>query len=76
MNSRFLQRNSVPTGNGFAMIVTDKDTREGNLLLAELAEATSSVTLETVQQAENMTVCHPNKARPLDRRSPQNMLKR
>jgi dipeptidyl aminopeptidase/acylaminoacyl peptidase len=37
-----------------AVIVTDKDTREDILLLAELAEATGGVTLETVGQAENL----------------------
>ena len=36
------------------MSVTDKDTRENILLLAELAEATGGVTLETVRQAENL----------------------
>ena len=36
-----------------AVIVTDKDTREDIFLLAELAEATGGVTLETVGQAEN-----------------------
>ena len=39
-----------------AAIVTDKDTREDILLLAELAEATGGVTLETVGQAENLQI--------------------
>src|SRR5882724_12324324 len=42
-----------------AVIVTDKDTREDILLLAELAEATSGVALETVGQAENFTLLTP-----------------
>jgi dipeptidyl aminopeptidase/acylaminoacyl peptidase len=37
-----------------AVVATDKDTREDILLLAELAEATSGVTLENVGQAENL----------------------
>ena len=37
------------------LVVTDKDTREDILLLAELAEATGDVALETVGQAENLT---------------------
>jgi len=37
-------------------IMTDKDTREDVLLLAELAEATGGVTLETVGQTENLNV--------------------
>jgi len=36
--------------------MTDKDTREDVLLLAELAEATGGVTLETVGQTENLNV--------------------
>ena len=36
------------------VIVTDKDTEEDVLLLAELAEAMAGVTLETVEQAENV----------------------
>ena len=39
-----------------AVIMTDKDTREDILLLAELAEATGGVTLETVGQAENLQI--------------------
>ena len=42
-----------------AVIVTDKDTREDILLLAELAEATGGVTLETVGQAENLKLLTP-----------------
>src|SRR2546430_3844363 len=42
-----------------AVIVTDKDTREDVLLLAELAEATGGVTLETVGQAENLKLLTP-----------------
>ena len=34
--------------------MTDKDTKEDVLLLAELAEATGGVTLETIGQAENL----------------------
>ena len=37
-----------------AVIVTDKDTREDFLLLADLAEATGGLALETVGQAENL----------------------
>jgi hypothetical protein len=43
---------------GFA-IATDKDTKEDILLLAELAEATGGVTLETVEQAENFKLLAP-----------------
>jgi hypothetical protein len=42
-----------------AAIMTDKDTREDILLLAELAEATGGVTLETVGQAENLKLLAP-----------------
>ena len=42
-----------------AMIVTDKDTEEDVLLLAELAEAMAGVTLETVEQAENVKLLAP-----------------
>lgn len=42
-----------------AAIVPDKDTREDILLLAELAEATSGVALETVGQAEILNVLTP-----------------
>jgi len=41
------------------VIVTDKDKREDILLVAELAEATGGVILETVGQAENLTVLAP-----------------
>ena len=41
------------------MIVTDKDTEADVLLLAELAEATAGVTLETVEQAENVKLLAP-----------------
>jgi hypothetical protein len=37
-----------------AVIATDKDTREDIFLLAELAEDTGGVTLETVGQTENL----------------------
>ena len=46
-----------------AVIVTDKDTREDILLLAELAEATGGVTLETVGQAENLKLLTPEQIR-------------
>src|SRR6266478_1338776 len=36
--------------------LTDKDTKEDILLLAELADATGGVNLETVGQAENLNV--------------------
>ena len=39
--------------------MTDKDTTEDILLLAELAEATGGVTLETVGQAENLKLLTP-----------------
>jgi hypothetical protein len=42
-----------------AAIMMDKETREDILLLAEVAEATAGVTLETVGQAENLTVLTP-----------------
>jgi hypothetical protein len=42
-----------------AVITTDKDMTEDILLLAELAEATSGVTLETVGQAENFKLLAP-----------------
>jgi dipeptidyl aminopeptidase/acylaminoacyl peptidase len=41
------------------MIVTDKDTIEDVLLLAELAEATGGVTLQTVGEAENIKLLAP-----------------
>src|SRR5213592_2743921 len=46
-----------------AVIVTDKDTREDILLLAELAEATGGVTLETVGQTENIKSLTPEQVR-------------
>src|SRR5947208_1561428 len=46
-----------------AVIVTDKDTREDILLLAELAEATGGVTLETVGQTENLKLLTPEQIR-------------
>jgi hypothetical protein len=46
-----------------AVILTDKDTREDILLLAELAEATGGVTLETVGQAENLKLLAPEQVR-------------
>jgi hypothetical protein len=39
--------------------VTDKDTREDVLLLAELAEATGGLKLETVRQTENFKLLAP-----------------
>jgi hypothetical protein len=42
-----------------AVIATDKDTKEDILLLAELAEATAGVALETVGQAENFKLVPP-----------------
>jgi hypothetical protein len=41
------------------VIVTDKDTTEDVLLLAELAEATGGVALQTVGEAENMKLLAP-----------------
>ena len=41
------------------MTATDKDTGEDILLLAELAEATGGVSLETVGQAENFKLLAP-----------------
>jgi WD40 repeat protein len=41
------------------VIVTDKDTTEDVLLLAELAEATGGVTLQTVGEAENIKLLAP-----------------
>jgi dipeptidyl aminopeptidase/acylaminoacyl peptidase len=46
-----------------AAIMTDKDTRKDILLLAELAKATSGVTLETVGQAENLKLLAPEQVR-------------
>jgi hypothetical protein len=46
-----------------AVIVTDKDTREDILLLAELAEAPGGATLETVGQAENLKLLAPEQVR-------------
>ena len=46
-----------------AVTVTDKDTKEDILLLAELAEATAGVTLETVGQAENLKLLTPEQIR-------------
>jgi WD40 repeat protein len=46
-----------------AVIATDRDTREDILLLAELAEATGGVTLETVGQAENLKLLAPEQIR-------------
>ena len=40
-------------------IMTDKDTEEDVLLLAELAEAMAGVTLETVEQTENVKLLAP-----------------
>ena len=45
-----------------ATIVTNQDTREDVLLLAELAEATGGGTLETVGQAENFEVLTPEQS--------------
>jgi WD40 repeat protein len=44
-----------------AVIATDKDAREDILLLAELAEITGGVALETVGQVENLTVLTPER---------------
>jgi dipeptidyl aminopeptidase/acylaminoacyl peptidase len=46
-----------------AAIMTDKDTREDILLLAELAEVTGGMTLETVGQAENFKLLAPEQVR-------------
>ena len=59
----------VVTASGYgarlwdASIVTDKDTREDILLLAELTEATGGVTLETVGQAENLKLVTPEQVK-------------
>jgi dipeptidyl aminopeptidase/acylaminoacyl peptidase len=45
------------------VIVTDKDTPEDIFLLAELAQATGSMTLETVRQAENLKSLTPENIR-------------
>jgi dipeptidyl aminopeptidase/acylaminoacyl peptidase len=42
-----------------SVIVTEKDTREDILLLADLAEATGGVTLVTVGQSENLKLLTP-----------------
>ena len=49
--------------------MTDKDTREDMLLLAELAEASGDVTLQTVGQAENLKLLTPEQVEHLGRRS-------
>jgi hypothetical protein len=46
-----------------AVSVTDKDTTEDVLLLAELAEATGGLALETVGQAENLKLLTPEQIR-------------
>jgi hypothetical protein len=46
-----------------AEIVADKDTTEDVLLLAELAEDTGGVSLETVGQAENLKLLTPEQVR-------------
>jgi hypothetical protein len=46
-----------------APTMTEKDTREDILLLAELAEATGGVTLETVGQAEDLKLLAPEQVR-------------
>jgi len=46
-----------------AVIATNKDTTEDVLLLAELAEATGGVTLETAGQAENLKLLTPEQIR-------------
>ena len=46
-----------------AATMTDKDTKEDILLLAELAEATGGVALETVGQAENLKLLAPEQVR-------------
>jgi dipeptidyl aminopeptidase/acylaminoacyl peptidase len=62
------QRVVTASGDGTARVwdvvsVTDKDTRENIRLLADLAEATAGVTLETVGQAENLKLLTPVQAR-------------
>src|SRR5439155_2353246 len=42
-----------------ALIVTDNDTREDILLLAEIVEATGGVALESVGEAENLKLLTP-----------------
>ena len=49
--------NTAQVWDGASM--TNKDTTENILLLAELAEATAGVTLETVGQGENFTMLTP-----------------
>jgi dipeptidyl aminopeptidase/acylaminoacyl peptidase len=46
-----------------APTMTDKDTREDILLLADLAEATGGMTLETAGQAENLKLLTPEQVR-------------
>jgi WD40 repeat protein len=46
-----------------AATMTDKDTTEDILLLAELTEATAGVTWETVGQAENLKLLTPEQVR-------------
>jgi roadblock/LC7 domain-containing protein len=46
-----------------AVIVTDRDTREDILLLADLAEATGGVTMETHGEAENLNLLTPEQIR-------------
>jgi WD40 repeat protein len=48
-----------------AAIMTDKDTTEDILSLAELAEATGGMTLETVGQVESLKLVAPEQARAL-----------
>jgi hypothetical protein len=45
-----------------AVIVTDNDTTEDVLLLAELAGATVGLTLETVGEVENLTLLTPEQS--------------
>ena len=45
--------------------VTDKDSRDDILLLAELAEATGGMTLETVGRAENLKLLAPEQIRAI-----------
>ncbi len=46
-----------------AVTMTDEDTKEDILLLAELADATSGVTLETVEQGENLKLVTPEQVK-------------
>src|SRR5438874_11595007 len=48
-----------------AVIVTNKDTTDDIILLAQLAEATRGVILKTVGQSENLKLLAPEETRAL-----------